>query len=395
MTIRDIQLTEFLGHHDCGGCRSAERLVRPLDVYAEFRDPGQPSKPNPPGDPVAIRHIFVEIHTDHGVGRYGPILSEQAYLIHTRLRPFLIGRDPRPTAKLWDQMARSDRHARSGHYMMAISAVDCALWDLKGKTLGEPVYRLLGGPTRDELPAYASMLGHSLEPDALTEEAVKTRDTGFTAQKWFFRHGPGSGLAGKQKNLAIVRTLREALGDGYDLMFDAWMSWELDYAIEMARSILPFRPRWLEELLPPGAVEAFARLKRETGAPLAAGEHLYTRWQVLPFLKAGILDVVQTDPDWAGGITELMRICALAETYGVKVVPHGHNVAAAAHVVAAQSPTLCPLVEYLLLHATRQQFFLAEPLCPRRGTIALPKTPGLGLELDDSKIEARREVTFG
>jgi L-alanine-DL-glutamate epimerase-like enolase superfamily enzyme len=170
MTIRDVQLVELLGHHDDSEWRSAGRLVRPLDVYAEFRDPAPPSRPASSDEPLAIRHTFVEIHTDHGVGRYGPILSEQAYLIHTRLRPFLVGRDARPMAKLWDQMARSDRHARSGHYMLAISAVDCALWDLKGKALGEPVYRLLGGPTRDELPVYASMLGHSLEPDALAAD---------------------------------------------------------------------------------------------------------------------------------------------------------------------------------------------------------------------------------
>lgn len=163
-------------------------------------------------------------------------------------------RDARPIAKLWDQMVRLDRHSRSGHFMMAISAVDCARWDLKGKALGEPVYRLLGGPTRPELPAYASMLGHSLERESLARKALETRDAGFVAQKWSFRHGPGSGPTGKQEGL------------------------------EKARAIAPLRPPWLEEPLPPNDLKGFARLKRAVGVPLAAGEHLYTRWGVAPLL---------------------------------------------------------------------------------------------------------------
>ncbi|MHC4248074.1 MAG: enolase C-terminal domain-like protein [Planctomycetota bacterium] len=393
MVVRDVKVIEVAGRRDPDGRRSVERLVRPLDVYAEFRD--EPSRPTPPdAGPVPVRHIYVDVLTDDALGRYGPIMREQAFLIRTRLRPFLIGRDPRPVAKLWDQMVRLDRHARAGHFMMAISAVDCALWDLRGRSLGEPVYRLLGGPTRDELPAYASMLGHSLDTEKLSREAVRVRDEGLPAQKWFFRYGPGSGAAGRRANIEMARSLRSALGEDAEIMFDAWMSWDVRYAVEMARGLEPVRPGWLEEPLPPGDLEGFARLKRETACPLAGGEHLYTRREVLPFLQAGVLDVVQADPDWTGGITELARICAMAEPYGVRVVPHGHNVAAALHVVAAQPPSLCPMVEFLLLHAGRQQFFHAMPLRPRDGAIALPETPGLGLELDESRIEGRRELTF-
>jgi len=237
------------------------------------------------------------------------------------------------------------------------------------------------------------MLGFSLKPDLVRERAEEFRDMGFSAQKWFFRHGPSAGHEGREKNLTLVRTLRETLGDAYDLMFDCFMSWDVPYAISMARDMLPYRPTWLEEPLPPDPLDGFVRIKQATGIPLAAGEHLYSRWDVKPFLEAGALDFVQTDPEWTGGITELVKICALASTYDVKVVPHGHHVVAAAHVVASQSPALCPMVEYLIEHAERQQVFLKNPLTPVNGSIPLPTAPGL-IELDESKVEKKAELEW-
>ena len=131
-----------------------------------------------------------------------------AFFVARRLRPVLLGRDPVAHEMLWDQMHRIMVHGRQGDAMLAISAVDCALWDLKGRWLNQPVYRLLGGPTRTEVPAYASMLGFTvLDPGRVRERALEYKEMGYTAQKWFFRHGPTSGPEGMRENVALVRTL--------------------------------------------------------------------------------------------------------------------------------------------------------------------------------------------
>ena len=394
MKISDVKLYKLAGRHDAGQFAGEARGVGPLDVYETFRN-GKRRSGKPAEAPVAIEAIYVEIETDDGVsGLYGPILREQAFVITSKLRRFLVGRDPLCGEALWDQMARSDRHARSGLIMMAISAVDCALWDLRGKFYGQPVYRLLGGPTRDRIPAYASMLGYSLEPRRVRERAKEFAGRGFAAQKWFFGHGPGSGAPGREANLELARTLREATGEGYKLMFDCWMGLDLPYAVDLARCLMEYNPTWLEEPLGPNHLEGFVRLKRETGIPLAAGEHLYTRWDVKPFLDAGALDYVQADPDWTGGITELVKICDMAATYDVPVVPHGHNLHGALHVIASRSPQSCPMAEYLIHHLPRQQFFHEHVIEPVDGFIELPAGPGLGFALDESKIEQKLELDW-
>jgi L-alanine-DL-glutamate epimerase-like enolase superfamily enzyme len=124
--------------------------------------------------------------------------------------------------------------------------------------------------------------------------------------------------------------------------------------------------------------------------PLSAGEHLYDRDDVLPFLREGLLGVLQTDPEWCGGVTELVRICALAETFGVPVIPHGHALHAALHVVASQSPAVCPMAEYLMRSMPDRYHFEVSPPAPAGGHFELPRRPGFGIELDDAKIDSRR-----
>lgn len=348
------------------------------------------------GENRSRRAIYVEISTENGPsGLYGPINKEQAFVIQSKFRSLLIGRDALAGQALWDKMRRRDRHARSSLFMMAISAVDNALWDIRGKYFGVPVYRLLGGPTHDRVRAYASMLGYSVEPDEAGKIAREFFDRGFTAQKWFFKYNPTHGGQGRIKNLKLVQALRKALGDEAELMFDCLWSWDVPYAISMAREILPYRPTWLEEPLHPEQLEGYKRIKRDTGIPLAAGEHFYTRWNVKQFLDAGVLDFVQADPEWCGGITELVKICSLAEAYEVKVVPHGHHILAAANVVAAQPQSVCPMVEYLFhSHLDRIQYFHKTVLRPEKGWLQLPFQPGLGLVLDEDKIAEKRELKW-
>jgi L-alanine-DL-glutamate epimerase-like enolase superfamily enzyme len=334
---------------------------------------------------------YVTIETDEGPsGLYGPIDRRQAFLIATELRPHVLGADPLAIEALHDRMLRLHRHGRAGLFVTAVSVVDNALWDLRGNAAGEPVYRLLGGPTRERVPVYASMLGSSVEPDRAATLAAEQKDLGFGAQKWFFAHGPGAGWEGLQRNLAMARAVREAVGPGYPLMFDAFMGWDATYAADMLRGLEPVEPHWVEEPVPPERLDVFRRLAGGTTIRLASGEHAYTRWQVKELLDAGVR-VIQADPDWAGGITEQLHICSLCSAYDVPVVAHGHAVPVPLHVAASRSPQVVPMIEYLVQIQERNQWFHRTILCPVDGVLELPDGPGLGIELDEAKIVDRRE----
>ena len=176
------------------------------------------------------------------------------------------------------------------------------------------------------------------------------------------------------------------------LMFDGiqyvWKSADLDYAIALAKGILPYKPHWLEEPLRPDDLQGYTRLKGETGITLAAGEHWYTRWNVKPFLDRGIVSFVQSDPEWCGGISEWLKICELAKGYpGVQVVPHGHHVLGASTCVASQPETLCPMLEYLIRSRTQFQHCQTRPMVAEAGTFTMAEEPGLGPSLDEARME--------
>jgi L-alanine-DL-glutamate epimerase-like enolase superfamily enzyme len=368
-----------------------DRSVEAMDVY-----PSHGSATAGAGSTGShLRAVYVEVVTDEGPsGVYGPIDTRQAFLIASDLRSFLIGADHTATELVHDRMLRLHRHGRSGVFVNAISAVDNALWDLRGKVADEPTYRLLGGPTRDAVPAYASMLGFSVEPDRAAAAAADHKGLGFEAQKWFFRYGPGAGSTGLRQNLAMATAVREAVGSAYRLMFDAFMGWDATYAAEMLRALEPLDPYWVEEPVPPERLGVFRRLAAGTRVPLATGEHAHTRWQVKELLDTGAVAFVQSDQDWTGGITEQRHICSLCSAYDVPVIAHGHAVPAALHVAASQPPQVVPMVEYLVRIQERNQHFHRTIHRPIRGSLALPTEPGLGIDLDPEKVLKRRALTF-
>jgi L-alanine-DL-glutamate epimerase-like enolase superfamily enzyme len=368
-----------------------DRAVEALDLY-----PDHVRATAGAGDvPTHLRASYVEIVTDEGIsGLYGPIDDRQAFLIATDLRGFVTGSDPFAIELLHDEMLRLHRHGRAGLFVNAISAIDNALWDLRGKAAGEPVYRLLGGPTRDRVPVYASMLGYSVEPDRAATAAAEHKAMGFGAQKWFFAYGPGAGPEGMRRDLAMARAVRDAVGEGYPIMFDAFMGWDATYAADMLRGLEPVQPHWVEEPVPPERLDVFRRLASGTTIRLATGEHAHTRWQIKQLLDAGVR-VIQADPDWAGGITEQQHICSLCSSYDVPVVAHGHAIAVPLHLAASQSPQVVPMIEYLVNIQERNQFFHATIHRPVDGAFELPTGPGLGIDLDPSKAEDRRELSFG
>jgi L-alanine-DL-glutamate epimerase-like enolase superfamily enzyme len=233
-----------------------------------------------------------------------------------------------------------------------------------------------------------------VQPEALRARCVQIRNEGFLHQKWFMAYGPGDGAEGLEKNVTMVRNLREALGEGVDIMFDAFMGWNLDYAIAWAKQVERYRPRWIEEAFHADKLESFVALRRATSVPVATGEHFYGRWEAHRYLSAGAISVVQADPEWCGGTSELVKICHIASVYDAQVIPHGHSIHAALHVVASQSPMTCPLVEYLIVSRPRYYHFDKHPPTPVNGKLALSERPGFGIELDPAKVEKQTPVAW-
>ncbi len=396
MKITDIRFERLEGEYPLSEGYSVARQVGALDLYPEYRKiRSRASAADRGAESVPISEVYLFIDTDEGItGQFGPIYVDQAFQIDLHFRAHLTGKDPLASERIWDVLSRQDRHARKGYMMMAISAVDMCLWDIRGKAAGLPVYRLLGGPTREAVPAYASALGFGIEPQQVFAQAQAFKDEGYVAQKWFFPEGPGSGRKGIERNMLIVRTAREAVGDAVDLMFDAWLGWDVPYAIEMGRRMAPYNPRWLEEPVAPDRIEAYAEIRRQTGIPIAGGEHEYTRWGFKVLLDNEGVDVVQADPDWTGGISEMVKICALTSSYDKPVIPHGHSVLPALHLIAAQSPSVCPWLEYLIMFNPQKQWFHKDKFMPEAGLVRLPDKPGLGIVLDEERILERSALSW-
>jgi L-alanine-DL-glutamate epimerase-like enolase superfamily enzyme len=395
LKITALELTELRGEHEVETGMNGQHQVNPLDIYDELR-PGI-YKDEPAGaKKQAIRAIYLRIQAgDSAFGLYGPIDREVAIVVAEELKPFLIGKDPLAGEKLWDQMYRSNRHSRAGIFLMAISAIDNTLWDLRGRHYGVPVYRLLGGPTRGSVEVYASCLGFSLEPEAVKKRCLSLKEEGYRNQKWFMAYGPGSGADGMRRNVELVKILRETLGDDTELMFDAFSGWDLTYALEWGRQVEKYHPRWIEEAMHPEKIESFVSLSHSIRFPVASGEHFYGRWEVERYLEVGAVAIVQADPEWCGGISELLKIGTVASLHDVPVIPHGHSIHAAMHVIASQSPMTFPLGEYLINKMRSYYHFEKKPPTPVRAHIPLPEEPGFGIELDAAKIESQTALQWG
>lgn len=394
MAVDAVEFTRFEGSYETMYPQRQQYQVQPSHIYDELRPPRytEPPQAKRTGRTNAT---YMRIRTKDGLeGVYGPIDAEAAVVVDRQLRPFLLGKNALAIEALWDQMYRSNRHSRSSHYIMAISAVDNALWDLRGRFYKTPVYRLLGGPTRPEIEAYGSCLGFSTEPAAAGRKAAELVKQGFRHQKWFIPYGPGDGLDGLKLNVKLVAALREAVGDQVEIMFDAFQGWQLDYAVAWAKQVEQYRPRWIEEAFPMERMDSFVKLRQATSVPVATGEHIYGRWETQRFLQAGAITVVQADPEWCGGVSETVKIATISSAYDAQLIPHGHGIHAALHVVASQSPGTCPLVEYLITKMSSYYHFEKRSLAPVNGKMRLSEEPGFGIEIDPAKVEKQAPIKF-
>ncbi len=318
----------------------------------------------------------------------GPVCA----IINDHFAQLLAGQNPMATEKLWDMMRRSAApYGAIGLASYAISAVDNALWDLKGKLLGLPVYELLGGPVKDQIFCYASNTMLDYKTSDYLEWYL---ELGFKAVKVFLRHGPDAGLAGLNKNVELVAQAREQVGPDIELAVDSWLSLNVEYAVRVVEALKPYRIKWLEDYLLPEDMESYANLRsRVPGQTLATGEHWYT---IHPFAEAagrGLVDIMQPDIQWVGGVTASVRICHIAEAHGLTVIghggmnyPYGQHLAYAMPVIAwgerseGVSPPGVPLAEMTLLPGTPTV---------EEGYVRPSDAPGFGLEITMDWLEER------
>jgi L-lyxonate dehydratase len=341
--------------------------------------------------------VVVELEDEDGltgVGTAGFGNPAAVELLH-QLEPLVTGCAPSEVARIWESMYRATLNiGRRGLVLHAVSAVDIALWDLFGKQLGVPVYELLGGRLRPSLSAYASWLYATEDLDALAAEAASWAAQGFRAVKQRLPHGPLEGKEGIRGNVELVRTVVDAVGPDVDVMADAYMSWDVGYAIRCIRALedAGLRLRWVEEPVVPDDIPGLARVRASVATPIAAGEHEATRYGFRHLVEAGAVDVLQPDVNRLGGITEARRVWALGETFGLDVIPHlgfAHN----AQLAITSLST--PLLEYMPPPASPDEadedqiFWVVFPDEPRaeHGRVTLSGRPGLGVTPDHSVLE--------
>lgn len=391
--ITEVEVLRLTGPYTWTQDFNRQYQVQPIHLYPDLRPAVYKDGKASDAPGTAVQH-YLRIKTRGGLeGLYGYIDPETVTPLLKQIRPFLLGKNAFAVEALWDQMYRNNRHSRAGHYMMALSAVDNALWDLRGRYLNMPVYKLLGGPTRKEARVYGSCLGYTVEKGKAGPRAKKLAKKGFSHQKWFLAFGPSDGRAGLRRNIELVEELRDGVGDDVQLMFDAFMGWDMPTAKAWVNAVAKYHPYWIEEAFATNRLQNFITLSKASPFPVATGEHFYNRWEALNYLQTGAIEIVQADPEWCGGVSELVKICHMASAFGAKVIPHGHNIHAALHVVASQSPDVCPLVEYLILHVDYKLYFQKNPPITDNGILALPTASGFGIEIDHDKIEKMEILT--
>ncbi|MGI8959161.1 MAG: mandelate racemase/muconate lactonizing enzyme family protein [Bryobacteraceae bacterium] len=362
--------------------------------------------------------IVVEIHTDEGVTGIGetdvnPWIARaclQAPGTHTMglgLSQMLMGEDPLEPEALWEKLyVGSAMNGRRGAVIHAIGALDMALHDLRGKALGKPCYELLGGAIRNSITPYASLQPEVTSFDAyrhsIVDWALRAKALGFRAAKIEITPcGPYAhkGLRASHTEMTnAIGEVRDAVGQSFTLMVDVQYAFpDADTCLKAIRPWIDFNLFFVETPLPSDDLDGYARLTAEQPIPIAAGEWLATRFEFLDLMDRGKVRVVQPDVGRVGGFTEAKRVCNMAEQRNLTIVPHlwksGISIAAAAHLAA--STANCAFIEYLpdeLCGSSLRRELVSNELHMVDGEIALPKHPGLGVELNREALERFKDA---
>jgi len=365
----------------------------------------------------SINNRFVRVYTEQGLTGTGEFMDTLGaeYIINNNISPALAGRDPLDIEgllfSLWQDRlpggAPSAVFVRGmgGPYLTAISGVEMALWDLAGKAMGFPIYRLLGGRVRDRVPVYLHAADAADAKKLIAETQVKGLKIGIDYKPWDSTIRKGTEpeksfnlhLNNSQTDdiVALVASVREAVGRDYDLMLECHTRFDTESAIQLCHLLEPYRLTWVEEPIPSDNPDAMAKVRSQTRVPIAAGENIYTRYGYRPFLEKQALSIIQPDMCKTGGLLEGRKIAALAEVYYVPVAPHGVasplGTMAYAHV-SSVIPNLLMLewTHYL----TRSITSLTEPVTLKDGYLVPSARPGIGVALNDDAVKERTETGF-
>ena len=340
--------------------------------------------------------VFVKIETDSDIHGWGEATLEYkeptvVAAIHD-LEYYLIGKDPQNIEAFRHDCYR-DAYWRGGPVLMsALAGVEMALWDIKGKALGVPVYQLLGGKVRDAVPAYVNgWFSPAKTPEEFAEKVIQVRDNGFTACKWdpFGK----AWLQISKKDLATamecVRQVAAAAGNDVDLLIEGHGRFDIPTAVKIARQLEEFDIFWFEEPIPPDDKEGLAEVKRRSRVPIAAGERLYNRYEYRQFFDLSCSDYIQPDISHAGGLMELRFLGAEAEARHIGFCPHnpsGPVANAATLQLAACVPNFVKL-EMMMTDVPYRADICDEQLTVENGSVVIPERPGLGIELNEKEME--------
>lgn len=347
----------------------------------------------------------VRITTDEGVTGYGEASTTEPFLAASVVRSlaqWLVGEDASRIQDLWQRMYRRHHNVRGGNlWLAAMSGIEHALWDIKGKAAGLPVFEMLGGAIRARVLVYVN---HMFFPSAAGEDApahyaaraAEAVERGYRAVKIApFGTVRDTISPGELRHVcAVVRAVRETVGPDVEIGIDTHSRFGVGAAITVGRALEEFTPYFLEELVPPENVAAMRKVREAISAPMATGERVYTKWGFRELLEAQAVEIIQMDTGHCGGILEARLIAAMAETYYVTVAPHaayGPIALAAALQLDACIPNFL-IQEMPVRHEAPSppRELLNPPLTMEGGTTAIPTGPGLGVTVDEEVLERHR-----
>lgn len=338
--------------------------------------------------------VFVKVYTDDGICGVGEgtlEYKEKALCgAVEHIKNYLVGKDPRQIEKHYHDIYR-DAYWRGGAVLMsALSAVECALWDILGKSLGVPVYQLLGGKINDDCRIYVNgWFAGAKTPDEFAEKVKIAVKRGITAMKWDPFGKSYLQISNKDLDTALecVAKVREAVGKNVDILIEGHGRFDVPTGIKIAKELEQFKPMWFEEPVPPNNIEALKAVRDKSPVAISAGERLYTRFDYNPLFAARAADYIQPDVSHAGGIMELKKIAAIAEANYIPFAPHnpsGPVANAATLQLAACCPNFC-ILEIMYSDVDYRKFVTDERLVYENGRIKIGDKPGLGIELNEEE----------
>ena len=380
---------------------------------------GGPSESGGTPRPPTREYVFVQVETDEGITGWGevtgtgPLPNRAVCAVLREVGPFLAGDDAAQIEAIWHKIFRAMTYVGTrGVTSCVVSGIDIALWDIRGKALGRPVYELLGGAVRPAIPLYTHFpLGdtpeaaarNALEPVRDGHRAIKT-DPFAPERERRRRRGladayldGGMSAAGEQEGVDVIAAIREAVGPEVEILIDAHALYNVPTAVRLATRLAPHRITWFEEPVPPESYPALKQVRDQAPVPICVGERLHTRFEFVPVFEGRLADFVMPDVTWTGGISELKKISTMAEAYYVPVSPHDAsgpiNVLAGAHVMLT-------VPNFYRLETTRSRMdfynaFIETPLDVREGELHVPQRPGLGIEMNLDFLRANAAPGWG